>query len=120
MLIHIFMVGVGGFLGAIARYSISQMLNKPSFRIPIGTLIINCSGAFLLGMLLGCKADPIIALLFGTGFAGAFTTFSTLKLELIKLHVNNHKREMLFYIVATYGGGIILAYIGYLIGVIFS
>ncbi|NLY80466.1 MAG: CrcB family protein, partial [Lysinibacillus sp.] len=47
------MVGVGGFLGAIARYSISQMLNKPSFRIPIGTLIINCSGAFLLGMLLG-------------------------------------------------------------------
>lgn len=115
-LFHILMVGIGGFFGAIARFSISQILNKSSNQIPIGTLLINLSGSFLLGILLGLKADTMIVLLFGTGFAGAFTTFSTLKLEMIKLHLCNYKKELLIYTIATYGGGLFLAFLGYLIG----
>jgi CrcB protein len=115
------MVGIGGFFGAIARFSISQILNnKPSSRIPRGTLIVNLSGAFLLGIIIGVKADTMITLLLGTGFLGAFTTFSTLKLEMIQLHLNNYKKEFLFYTVTTYGGGLILAYLGYTIGVVIS
>jgi len=121
MLFHILMVGVGGFFGAIARFSISQILNnRPSTRIPMGTLTVNLSGAFLLGIIIGVKADTVIALLLGTGFAGAFTTFSTLKLEMIQLYLKNYKSELLIYTVTTYGGGLILAYLGYLIGVIFT
>lgn len=116
MLFHILLVGVGGFLGAVARFSISQILNNTSSRIPIGTLIINLVGSFLLGVLIGGGADMKILLLLGTGFAGAFTTFSTLKLEMIKLFLKNHKREFLVYTVATYGGGLFMAYFGYVIG----
>ncbi|MBD8591680.1 MULTISPECIES: fluoride efflux transporter CrcB [Peribacillus] len=119
MLFHILMVGVGGFFGAIARFSISQILNKSSFRIPMGTLTINLLGAFLLGIIIGVKADTVIALLFGTGFMGAFTTFSTLKLEVIQLYLNKYKKEFLFYTVITYGGGLITAYFGYIIGALF-
>jgi fluoride exporter len=120
-LFHILIVGIGGFFGAIARFSISQILNKKqSTRIPIGTLTVNLTGAFLLGIITGVKADTLITLLLGTGFLGAFTTFSTLKLEMIQLYLKEYKKEFLFYTVTTYGGGLILAYLGYYIGGIFT
>jgi fluoride exporter len=117
MLFQILLVGVGGFFGAIARFSLSQILNnQSSLRIPIGTLTVNLLGAFLLGVITGIKANTMIILFFGTGFMGAFTTFSTLKFEMIQLYVKKYKREFLFYTVITYGGGLIIAYLGYIIG----
>jgi fluoride exporter len=116
-LLHIFMVGIGGFFGAIARYSISKQLNnKSTFEVPVGTLTVNLLGAFLLGLITGSKADTMILLLFGTGFIGAFTTFSTLKLEMTQLYMNKHKKTFILYTLITYGFGIILAYLGYLVG----
>src|SRR3954465_13860662 len=106
------MVGIGGFFGAIARFSISKLLNNKSV-IPIGTLTVNLLGAFLLGIITGTKADTMIVLLVGTGFMGAFTTFSTLKLEMTNLYKNNHKKRFLLYTITTYGFGILLAYLGY-------
>ncbi|WHY95427.1 fluoride efflux transporter CrcB [Peribacillus simplex] len=114
---HILMVGIGGFFGAIARFTVSKYLNNyfQTF-IPIGTMIINLLGAFLLGIIIGAKTDTIHTLLFGTGFIGTFTTFSTLKLEMVQLHINKLKKEFLIYLAITYGGGIALAYLGYLTG----
>lgn len=119
-IVHIFLVGIGGFFGAIARYSISNHLNKSSFSIPIGTLTVNLCGSFLLGIITGLKADPMILLLFGTGFLGAFTTFSTLKLELVKLYMGNQRKTFLVYTIMTYGMGISLGFLGYIIGNILS
>lgn len=118
---HIVMVGIGGFFGAIARYSISKKLNsKSTFKIPIGTLIVNLLGCFLIGIIIGANADIMIVLLLGTGFMGAFTTFSTVKLEMTQLFRNNHKRKFYLYMIMTYGFGIILTYLGYFIGSVFS
>lgn len=113
-MLHIFMVGIGGFFGAIARFSISKQLNHSVF--PTGTLTVNLLGVFLLGIITGAKVDILISLLFGTGFMGAFTTFSTLKLEMTQLNKDNRKKTFLIYTVMTYGLGIFLAYFGYLIG----
>ncbi len=120
-MVHILVVGIGGFFGAIARYSISKYINNKSrFTIPLGTLTVNLVGAFLLGILTGAQADTLVILLYGTGFLGAFTTFSTLKLEMIQLHLNNYKKEFIFYAATTYGGGLISAYLGHKIGVLFT
>ncbi|MFT8322050.1 MAG: fluoride efflux transporter CrcB [Bacillus sp. (in: firmicutes)] len=117
---HIFLVGIGGFFGSIARYSISKKLNKKSpSATPWGTLTVNLAGAFLLGIINGAKADPMIILLIGTGFMGAFTTFSTLKLEMTKFYINKEQRKFLFYTIITYSLGILLAYLGYVIGAVF-
>jgi fluoride exporter len=116
-LLHICMVGIGGFFGAVARYAISKHVNnKSTFHIPIGTLTVNLAGAFLLGILTGAKADTTMVLLVGTGFMGAFTTFSTLKLEMTQMYKNNHKKKFFLYTLLTYGVGITLAYFGYLLG----
>ncbi|MBD8036393.1 fluoride efflux transporter CrcB [Solibacillus sp. A46] len=114
---NLLLVGIGGFFGAIARFSISKYLNnKTKYPIPIGTLTVNLLGSFLLGILIGAKADVMFVLLFGTGFMGAFTTFSTLKFEMTEMYVHKNKRKLLLYTALTYGLGIIFAYFGYLIG----
>jgi len=83
--IEILLVGLGGAFGAITRYGISSLSNKffaQSF--PLGTLIANLAGCFLIGMILGSghseKSHPI-RLGVGVGFLGALTTFSTFGAE---------------------------------------
>lgn len=116
MIVHVMMVGLGGFFGAIARYAVSKKLNHSAgASIPLGTLTVNLVGSFLLGIITGMQADIIILLLFGTGFMGAFTTFSTLKLEMTELYRNDYKKILILYIIITYGLGIILALLGYMI-----
>ena len=114
---NLLLVGIGGFFGAIARYSISKFLNsKSKFSIPMGTLTVNLLGSFLLGILIGAKADVMLLLLLGTGFLGAFTTFSTLKFEMTEMYLHKNKKKFLHYTVMTYGLGLLLAYAGYWIG----
>lgn len=100
------LVAIGGFFGAIARFWISNGLNKISF--PFGTLLVNVLGAFLLGLLIGSGADENSRLLFGTGFLGAFTTFSTWLFEVKEMDV----KKAVFYMMATCAAGFLGAWIG--------
>lgn len=82
------LVGVGGFVGANARYVVAAMVGTLfETRFPLGTFVINVSGSFLLGALgviVGEKVSPnsdALRLALGVGFLGAFTTFSTFEFE---------------------------------------
>jgi CrcB protein len=82
------LVGIGGFVGANARFVVARLVGALfETRFPLGTFIINVSGSFLLGVLgtiLAQKAFPNsegMRLALGVGFLGAFTTFSTFELE---------------------------------------
>ena len=113
--LELLMIGLGGFIGAVARYFISTRLNN-SGRIPVGTLLINLVGAFLIGCVFGLELSKIWTFFLASGLAGALTTFSTLNKELIELWRNDHKRKALLYVLITYCGGIILALLGYYFG----
>jgi len=118
-LLYFSLVAVGGFFGAVVRASISQFLNKKSLSIPIGTLFVNLLGSLLLGVVLSSSSGSILVLLFGTGFMGAFTTFSTLSLKILEQFLNERKRVAIVYLISTYGGGIFFAYIGFILGKFF-
>jgi len=119
-MLNVFLVGLGGFFGAISRFSVSQFINKKfSYKIPIATLFINLLGSFLLGLLIGMGIGGSALLLMGTGFMGAFTTFSTFKLEGIQLYIEKRKKDFFIYNGVSYGGGILLAYIGLEVGHLF-
>lgn len=82
------LVGVGGFLGANARYLSARWVDAAiGGRFPLGTFLINVSGSFLLGLLGGVLAARLtpqgdaLRLALGVGFLGAFTTFSTFEFE---------------------------------------
>jgi len=108
-------VGLGGFLGAIARFAISQTFNRNK-AFPYGTLIVNLLGSFLLGFLVGFKVADLVYLFLGTGFLGAFTTFSTLKSEMWKMLEAKKVGSFIRYICLTYCLGILLAFFGYSLG----
>ncbi len=84
-------VGAGGFFGAIARYLVNlAVLRVWSAPFPLGTLIINVTGSFVLGWFSTWAAaraglDPAWRLFVGTGFVGAYTTFSTFEYETRRL-----------------------------------
>ncbi len=83
-------VAVGGLLGAPCRYLLDRGINgRIETDLPWGTFVINISGAFLLGLLTGLTIarhlSPLGNALLGTGFCGAYTTFSTFTFESVRL-----------------------------------
>lgn len=109
----ILLVAAGGFFGAMARFAVGQWMarNVPAV-FPFGTLTVNLLGSFLLGIITGLHINWI-SYLFGTGFMGAFTTFSTLKFEGIQLWAKKKTGILLLYYGISYTFGILLAFLGY-------
>ncbi len=89
---QILLVALGGALGAIGRFGINEILAtvfKNPF--PLGTLIANVTGCFLIGVLMGSgmsENSRSARLGFGVGFLGGLTTFSTFGAETIQ-HAND-------------------------------
>jgi len=99
------LVGAGGALGAILRYTIGLIPYKGDF--PVLTLVTNFLGAFLIGFISGAAekkglSDNLVLFL-KTGVCGGFTTFSTFSLESYKLIQSNHLILAIIYIVLSIG-----------------
>ena len=89
---NLLLIGIGGFVGAIARFWLSGRVQDLSGSIgfPYGTLAINLVGCFLLGILsylidVRGMFTPEVRSLLIVGLLGAFTTFSTFSLETFNL-----------------------------------
>jgi CrcB protein len=84
---HLFLIGIGGFAGALTRYAIDGWVaEQTAAAFPYGTLVVNLSGSLLIGILFAITVERgvLSAELRGPlmiGFVGAYTTFSTLALE---------------------------------------
>lgn len=75
-------VALLGGCGAIARFGLTlRVADRLHPHLPLGTLAVNVSGAFLLGLLAGAAVDGEARLLLGAGLLGSYTTFSTWMLE---------------------------------------
>ncbi len=85
-------VALGGAFGAVSRYLISgwvaRLTHESAF--PYGTLAVNVTGSFLLGLMMGLGGEgrlllpPAVRVVLGIGFLGAFTTFSTFSYETVE------------------------------------
>lgn len=83
-------VGIGGAVGANARYLLGrEVADRWPSSFPWGTLVVNVSGCLALGILIGWllpRGDRLFTrLLIATGFLGAYTTFSTFAYEAMRL-----------------------------------
>ncbi|GAC1440180.1 MAG: hypothetical protein NVSMB55_03850 [Mycobacteriales bacterium] len=79
-------VAAGGAVGSLGRYGIALLVPHGGAELPVGTLLVNVTGCFLLGVLVArWPQAPWLRPVLGTGMLGGFTTFSALALETDRL-----------------------------------
>jgi len=111
-------VAIAGFLGAITRAALGKAIKGLVVTVfPLGTFVINLTGCFILSFFLTLtlerlKINPRLRLAIGTGFLGAYTTFSTFSVESINLVKSHQMWVSLAYILGTSMGCVVLAWIG--------
>lgn len=121
------LVLVGGFCGAIVRYVLAKPLlmlasSLPESRsgFPYDILLINLSGAFAIGLLFGAfeygaSLSPDVRLMLGTGFLGAYTTFSSYMVGAAMLIRHGQPLAALLYVCGAMVAGVGLAAAGFLL-----
>ncbi|MGQ6142867.1 fluoride efflux transporter CrcB [Serratia sp. IR-2025] len=90
MLSSLLAVFIGGGVGSVLRWAVSMKMNPLNVHIPLGTLMVNLIGGFIIGLAMAIftrmtHLDPTWKLLITTGFCGGLTTFSTFSLEVVYL-----------------------------------
>jgi fluoride exporter len=118
-----FLIALGGALGSVARYSLQGFVQRlfadtQAATFPVGTLVVNVLGCFLIGVLSGMFAGPWLIreeyrIGLTVGILGGFTTFSTFGLESFNLVNDGQHRLALANLVLSYALGLLAVGIGY-------
>lgn len=96
------LVSVAGGLGALLRFLIDQSIPEEArARYPWGTSVINLSGSFILGLLVGPLQPFVWAPIVTVGLLGGYTTFSTASLETVELIEEGRWGRGMFYAAGT-------------------
>ncbi len=116
---QLLLVGFGGFVGSVLRYLVSKLnLYWQVLSLPMGTLLVNILGSFVIGLLVGVSAkseiiSPDLRLLLMVGFCGGFTTFSSFSNENMMLIQNGQIFTALLYTGLSLLFGFAAVYLGY-------
>ena len=119
---QLFIVGLGGFIGAGARYALSGLVHRwlPQATFPHGTLVVNLLGCLAIGFLGGLMEtrqllDPTHRLFLVIGVLGSFTTFSTFAFETLGLVHSSDFLKVAINVLAHVIVGLLAAWAGYLL-----
>jgi CrcB protein len=114
-------VFAGGIFGGVTRYEIGLAAAPHAGRFPWDIFAINVGGAFALALLIVLVADVLppttyVRPALGTGFLGAFTTFSSLAVAADELAAHHHAATASVYVVASAAAGLLAAGFGLWLG----
>jgi CrcB protein len=110
-------VALLGAAGAGARFYVGAAVAArwPS-SFPFGTLVVNVTGGFLLGLLTGLSVAGDALLVLGSGLLGSYTTFSTWMVETQRLGEDGAFRAMWLYLLGSMAAGLVATGAGWLLG----
>ncbi|MGD0508800.1 MAG: fluoride efflux transporter CrcB [Terriglobales bacterium] len=117
-----FAVGVGGFVGSIARFWLAVYVGqRMGTRFPYGTFLINVSGSFLIGLVMTILTEkthlsPTYRYLIPIGFIGGYTTFSTFEYETLRVIQDGQFTIGLLNIVLSVLVGFLMVWTGAMVG----
>ena len=93
------LLGTGGAIGAVLRYTVGQTL--PDNRFPFSTLAVNVLGSFVLGFVVFTGFNSEIALFVGTGACGSFTTYSSFSVRSVRIWETGERVRASIYALGT-------------------
>lgn len=115
-MIDVLLVFVGGCVGAVTRYLTDRFVSLwHESAFPWGTFAVNIVGSFVLGAVAGASSSAAAAgaLLVGTGFCGALTTFSTFSFETVRLTEDRRAGVAAAYVLVSLAVGLGAATAGF-------
>ena len=119
------LVGIGGFIGAILRYILGGWIQNSFVNFPVGTLVINVTGSFFLGLIMylseyqGLFGEETRIFL-TIGVIGAYTTLSTFGYESFRLLDDSKITLMAINLVATVLFSMLAVYLGKIVALSFG
>jgi CrcB protein len=125
----IWYVAIGGALGSMSRYALGTFIqNRVGMGFPLGTLLINITGSFLLGFFVRLGVSPVemdaglfagmtkeMRVMLTTGFCGGFTTFSAFSYETSTLLQEAQYTRALLYILSSVTLSLVAVLSGYIL-----
>lgn len=115
-MLTVLLVGLGGFIGAIARYGISSWVYRYTpMTFPYGTLVVNLLGCLLIGFLMTWSFDrlgPHWRMFAVTGLLGSLTTFSTFGYETLLLIDRGDIKAAILSVAANMVVGLLAVVVG--------
>ena len=111
------LIGIGSFIGGICRYLFAHFIqNKYFSAFPYGTLWVNITGCFIIGLVFGLSEKASVPaewrLFLATGFCGGFTTFSAFSNETLALLRDGQFWSAALYITASVFFGLLATFVG--------
>jgi len=114
-----FVVGCGGFLGAMARYGLTGLVHSRTDTLfPLGTMVVNVTGCLVIGVLMSLIEDrqlfsPNVRIFLTIGLLGGFTTFSSLGYETLELLRAGSMRLALWNVLGNVAAGLAAVFAGW-------
>ncbi|WP_416424557.1 fluoride efflux transporter CrcB [Pseudomonas sp. App30] len=111
-------VAIGGAIGCLGRWLLAIKLNGLFPNLPLGTLLVNLVGGFIIGMAMALfmrapNLDPALKLLITTGFCGGLTTFSTFSAEVLFMLQEGRLGWAAATVSAHVLGSLLMTFLGY-------
>ncbi len=118
------LVALAGAFGALGRYGVHGLVqSRAASRFPYGTVVVNLTGSFALGLLVGLVTyqglDPDVRTVVGTGFIGAYTTFSSFSYDTLGLLEEGVPRAALVNALGSVVLGLVVATAGFALAGVF-
>lgn len=116
-MIRVLLVALGGAIGASTRYLLGMWIQtRLSSDFPWGTFVINVTGSFLIGLVLGLVNTGILSaearLFLAVGVLGGYTTFSSFSYETLELLGDGNIQAFLFNALGQLVAGLLAVYLG--------
>ncbi len=109
-------LAIGGALGTLARYGLNGVIAPPAATFPLGTLVVNVTGCFLIGLLTPLSLRSEWRLFLMIGFCGGYTTFSSYGIQTLELARDAEWLHVALNIIGSNLLGLLAVYLGWVCG----